>query len=114
MVINYDFPSSSVSYIHRIGRTGRAGHQGLAVTFFAESDMPALRPIANVIKLSGGEVPEWMLAMPKERRDVQKRRETGAPPKRDSISTAIGANNRYPRKKKFGGQSKRTGNPQRS
>ncbi|KAB1265284.1 putative ATP-dependent RNA helicase DDX52, partial [Camelus dromedarius] len=43
LVINYDFPTSSVEYIHRIGRTGRAGHRGKAVTFFTEDDKPLLR-----------------------------------------------------------------------
>ena len=52
MVINYDLPQSAVAYIHRIGRTGRAGKRGTAVTFFTEEDMPKLRPIANVIKVS--------------------------------------------------------------
>lgn len=56
MVINYDFPQSAVSYIHRIGRTGRAGHHGVAVTLFTESDMDSLRSIANVVRLSGCEV----------------------------------------------------------
>lgn len=56
MVINYDFPQSAVSYIHRIGRTGRAGHHGVAVTLFTEADMDSLRSIANVIRLSGCEV----------------------------------------------------------
>jgi ATP-dependent RNA helicase DDX52/ROK1 len=88
MVVNYDFPTSSVSYIHRIGRTGRAGRKGLAVTFFTESDVPTLRPIANVVKMSGGSVPDWMLSLSKERRDVKKRRERGAPRKRPPISTA--------------------------
>jgi ATP-dependent RNA helicase DDX52/ROK1 len=91
MVVNYDFPPSSVSYIHRIGRTGRAGKAGLAVTFFTEADMPALRSIANVVRLSGGHVPDWMLALKQERRDVKKRRETGPPLKRDTINTAVGA-----------------------
>ncbi len=35
-VVNYDFPQSIVSYIHRIGRTGRAGKKGIAVTFFTD------------------------------------------------------------------------------
>lgn len=61
MVINYDLPQSAVAYIHRIGRTGRANNRGTAVTFFTEEDMPRLRPIANVIKLSGCTVPDWML-----------------------------------------------------
>ena len=87
MVVNFDFPPSPVNYIHRIGRTGRAGRRGLAVTFFTEDDMPSLRPIANVVKLSGCEVPDWMLTLKKQRRDVQKRRAIGAPQKRRSIST---------------------------
>lgn len=89
MVINYDLPASPVAYIHRIGRTGRAGRRGLAVTLFTESDMAHLRPIANVVKLSGCEVPDWMLSLKKERRDERRRRETGAPPKRPEISTSI-------------------------
>ncbi|KAK3523990.1 hypothetical protein QTP70_017502 [Hemibagrus guttatus] len=43
LVVNYDFPTSAVEYIHRIGRTGRAGHKGKAVTFFTEADKPLLR-----------------------------------------------------------------------
>lgn len=37
-VINYDIPQDAESYIHRIGRTGRAGNKGLAVTFVAQKD----------------------------------------------------------------------------
>ena len=33
MVVNYDLPRSAVDYVHRIGRTGRAGESGLAVSF---------------------------------------------------------------------------------
>ncbi len=33
MVVNYDLPRSAVDYTHRIGRTGRAGESGLAVSF---------------------------------------------------------------------------------
>ena len=61
MVINYDLPTTPVSYIHRIGRTGRAGRLGEAVTFFTENDIAHLRSIANVMKLSGCDVPDWML-----------------------------------------------------
>jgi ATP-dependent RNA helicase DDX52/ROK1 len=63
MVINYDFPQSAVSYIHRIGRTGRAGRTGTAVTFFTEEDIPRLRAIANVMKLSGCEIPDWIMSI---------------------------------------------------
>ena len=38
LVVNYDFPTGTMSYIHRIGRTGRAGRTGKAVTFFTNDD----------------------------------------------------------------------------
>ena len=37
-VFNYDIPEDVESYIHRIGRTGRAGGSGLAITFVAPKD----------------------------------------------------------------------------
>nr|WP_246021760.1 DEAD/DEAH box helicase [Paenibacillus zeisoli] len=48
-VYNYDVPQDHESYIHRIGRTGRAGEKGLAVTFVAPKDMPELRDIERGI-----------------------------------------------------------------
>ena len=43
-VINYDFPQQSDDYIHRIGRTGRAGSEGCAITFFtAREDQKLLK-----------------------------------------------------------------------
>uniref|UniRef100_A0A8B9TEZ1 Probable ATP-dependent RNA helicase DDX52 n=1 Tax=Anas platyrhynchos TaxID=8839 RepID=A0A8B9TEZ1_ANAPL len=65
MVINYDLPTSAVEYIHRIGRTGRAGHTGKAVTFFTEDDKPLLRSIANVIQRAGCPVPGYIKHFPK-------------------------------------------------
>merc|ERR1712025_597327 len=86
LVINYDFPPSAVSYIHRIGRTGRAGRQGQAVTFFTEGDRTLLRTIAQVMRNSGCEVPEYMLHLKKPSRDDKKKLAERAP-KRDGIST---------------------------
>lgn len=48
-VFNYDIPQDVDSYIHRIGRTGRAGEKGVAVTFAAQKDMDALRNIERGI-----------------------------------------------------------------
>jgi ATP-dependent RNA helicase DDX52/ROK1 len=64
-VINYDFPVSTVDYIHRIGRTGRAGRAGTSITFFTEEDRELLRSVANVMRNSGCPVEEWMLRLPK-------------------------------------------------
>lgn len=54
-VINYDYPNNSEDYIHRIGRTGRAGAKGTAITLFTTDSKPqySSRPqvkIANTTK----------------------------------------------------------------
>ncbi|MDC3418120.1 DEAD/DEAH box helicase [Aquibacillus salsiterrae] len=49
-VINYDIPEDVESYIHRIGRTGRAGGDGLAITFVATKDKQYLKIIERGIK----------------------------------------------------------------
>ncbi|WP_199614306.1 DEAD/DEAH box helicase [Paenibacillus alkalitolerans] len=48
-VFNYDVPLDTESYIHRIGRTGRAGQQGMAVTLVAPKDRAALQHIERGI-----------------------------------------------------------------
>ena len=41
-VVNFDFPQNSEEYVHRIGRTGRAGRDGKAITFVCEDDIEGL------------------------------------------------------------------------
>ncbi|KAI7901848.1 P-loop containing nucleoside triphosphate hydrolase protein [Cokeromyces recurvatus] len=61
LVINYDFPQTIASYIHRIGRTGRAGREGEAITYYTQEDIPYMKGVVNVMKESGCDVPDWML-----------------------------------------------------
>ena len=49
-IFNYDIPEDAESYIHRIGRTGRAGQTGKAITFATPRDREALTLIENGIK----------------------------------------------------------------
>lgn len=65
LVINYDFPPSIITYIHRVGRTGRANRKGTAITFFTDQDKPLLKSLGNVLKVSGCEVPDWILKLKK-------------------------------------------------
>lgn len=52
-VVNYDVPGSAAAYVHRAGRTGRAGRRGgVAVTFYTKEDIPFVKSVANVIALS--------------------------------------------------------------
>ena len=50
MVINFDMPQVPEDYVHRIGRTGRAGASGLAVSLVCEDDRDQLRAIERLIK----------------------------------------------------------------
>lgn len=49
LVVNYDLPNEPEAYVHRIGRTGRAGAAGLAVSFCAEDEIDFLRDIEKII-----------------------------------------------------------------
>ena len=51
-IFNYDIPREGESYIHRIGRTGRAGESGMAFTFVTEKDMDTLRSIEKKIDMN--------------------------------------------------------------
>ncbi len=49
-VYNYDIPQDPESYVHRIGRTGRAGKEGMSVTFVTPNEMSYLHVIENLTK----------------------------------------------------------------
>jgi ATP-dependent RNA helicase DeaD len=49
-VVNYDVPSDPEAYLHRIGRTGRAGRKGVAVTLFEPREQRMLRNIERLMK----------------------------------------------------------------
>mmetsp|Transcript_13078 Transcript_13078/g.24060 ORF Transcript_13078/g.24060 Transcript_13078/m.24060 type:complete len:530 (-) Transcript_13078:133-1722(-) len=57
MVINFDAPNNAEDYIHRIGRTGRAGVRGWAITMLMGSDGRIAKQIADVMKRTGKAVP---------------------------------------------------------
>jgi ATP-dependent RNA helicase RhlE len=48
MVINYDLPEVAETYVHRIGRTGRAGNTGVALSFCAEEEKSYLKDIQRL------------------------------------------------------------------
>ncbi|MBA0742839.1 hypothetical protein Gogos_015854 [Gossypium gossypioides] len=59
-VVNFDLPNDIDDYVHRIGRTGRAGKTGLATAFFNESNLSLARPLAELMQESRQEVPAWL------------------------------------------------------
>lgn len=57
MVVNYDFPTGVEDYVHRIGRTGRAGATGLAYTFFGDHDAKYASDLIKVLEGANQKVP---------------------------------------------------------
>jgi ATP-dependent RNA helicase DDX5/DBP2 len=58
MVVNFDFPNDTETYIHRIGRTGRAGKKGVAVSFFvSEKNGRMAREIIEILNRTQQVIP---------------------------------------------------------
>jgi len=62
-VINYDMPTDIDDYVHRIGRTGRAGKPGLATAFINEENVGIVPKLLEILVESGQEVPGWLDGM---------------------------------------------------
>lgn len=63
LVVNYDVPREKEAYVHRIGRTGRAGREGESLIFFGPRDRHELRQIE---RLTGGRLEEVQIPSPAE------------------------------------------------
>ena len=81
-VINYDLPYNAEDYVHRIGRTGRAGASGDALSIFSSKEERLLLDIEKLIKtkLTRGELPSFTPARVARREDVStpRREDTGS------------------------------------
>ncbi|TKY89732.1 hypothetical protein EX895_001517 [Sporisorium graminicola] len=65
-VVNYDLPSDVDDYVHRIGRTGRAGNTGHATAFFNRGNKNIVRDLLDLLKEANQEVPQWLEAVARE------------------------------------------------
>ena len=63
-VINYQTPDDPMTYVHRIGRTGRAGHSGTAVTLVGYDELPKWQAINDELGLDMPEPPQWFSTSP--------------------------------------------------
>jgi len=104
MVINYDLPNVSETYVHRIGRTGRANASGIALSFCDQEERAYLRDIEKLISQKVPRMPEHPFtgedSEPEEddrgRRQPQPRSRNTTPNRNKSASTGYkGKNNRY-------------------
>ena len=80
LVVNYDLPNVSETYVHRIGRTGRANASGIALSFCDKDERPYLRDIEKLIKQSVPRMPEHQFVddTPEEKNDRPARPSKGS------------------------------------
>jgi ATP-dependent RNA helicase DDX5/DBP2 len=62
-VINHDFPTNTEDYIHQIGRTGRAGATGVAITFFTAENNKSARELVGILREAKQEIPPELAQM---------------------------------------------------
>ena len=86
LVVNYDLPMDSESYVHRIGRTGRAGSTGTAISLVSDRDVDSLTRIEDYLKhklpmgwLDDKELVREFKALPRERFDRDPQGGRGGP-----------------------------------
>ena len=112
LVVNFELPNMPEAYVHRIGRTARAGKEGLAISFCTNDELGLLKDIQKVV----GQLDQ------EDRRSPEGRRMAAAaqkqPPKRGGRGGGGGNRNRNQGfgKPKQGGQrpgGQRQGRPQR-
>ena len=82
-VVNYDMPRAAEDYIHRIGRTGRAGVRGIAISLVSNNEKPQLKAIEKLLDQKiprqevsgfthGGTVPDFVLLRPNDEASERK------------------------------------------
>jgi superfamily II DNA/RNA helicase len=109
-VINYDCPEDADTYTHRIGRTGRAGATGVAVTFVDWEDMPRWRLIDKSLGLDLPEPPETYHTSEHLYTDLDISKEiTGTLPTADRTRAGLSAERLEDVEGKRGGSSSRRG-----
>ncbi|OMH79442.1 ATP-dependent RNA helicase dbp2 [Zancudomyces culisetae] len=62
-VINYDFPTNVEDYVHRIGRTGRGGNTGTAITFFSTDNAKASKDLVKILREAKQDIPPQLQQM---------------------------------------------------
>ena len=65
-VINYDLPTDIDDYVHRIGRTGRAGNTGISTAFFNRGNRGVVRDLIDLLKEANQEVPSFLESIARE------------------------------------------------
>ena len=104
-VVNYDLPMNPEDYIHRIGRTGRAGKEGTAISFVTPADSSKWRVIHKLINDGEHSAPDTKHRSGGGRNDDRKKDFRGGPRPREGGRPEEGGWKGDFKKKEFGGNS---------
>ncbi|XP_038856676.1 probable ATP-dependent RNA helicase DDX59 [Salvelinus namaycush] len=81
LVVNFDMPPNMDEYVHQVGRAGRLGHRGTAITFVNNDNKRLFLEVVNRVKPTGSQLPPQLLNSPhlheQQRRDKQKAKQRG-------------------------------------
>ncbi|XP_066106662.1 DEAD box protein 53 [Saccopteryx bilineata] len=80
-VYNYDFPWNIEEYVHRIGRTGRAGKSGIAITLITTKDWKIAPELIQILERANQSVPEALEAMANHHKFAEPKKNTKKPTK---------------------------------
>ncbi|KAK2835392.1 hypothetical protein Q5P01_015876 [Channa striata] len=76
LVVNFDMPNTMDEYVHQVGRAGRLGHRGTAITFLNNNNKRLFLEVVNRVKPTGSIIPPQLLNSPhlheQQRRERQK------------------------------------------
>ncbi|KAM8746365.1 putative ATP-dependent RNA helicase DDX59 isoform 1-T3 [Acanthopagrus schlegelii] len=76
LVVNFDMPNTMDEYVHQVGRSGRLGHRGTAITFLNNNNKRLFLEVVNRVKPTGSILPPQLLNSPhlheQQRRERQK------------------------------------------
>lgn len=113
-VINYDLPDVPETYVHRIGRTGRAGHSGIAISFCDDDEKSALKDIEKTI---GKSIPvinnvEFDTMVITKEVTQKKQSDKKTPNKKTTDTSRKSKSNWYGNKKRSQGSAGQKGNRQ--
>lgn len=94
LVINYDCPRTIENYVHRAGRTGRAGNKGTAVTFITTGDEGIFYDLVTYLKANNQPIPRELEEHPAAQVRQQPNGEDGKP-KSDEQSQGVKVPGRF-------------------
>uniref|UniRef100_A0A3Q0RJZ3 RNA helicase n=1 Tax=Amphilophus citrinellus TaxID=61819 RepID=A0A3Q0RJZ3_AMPCI len=87
LVVNFDMPNTMDEYVHQVGRAGRLGHRGTAITFLNNNNKRLFLGVVNRVKPTGSILPPQLLNSPHLHEQQRRERQKNKKQPEDSLVT---------------------------